>query len=263
MTSKGAIIDIGAWLRGHGLGQYEATFRQNEIEVDILPELTEPDFEKLGIPLGHRKRLLKAIANLEATERSATAFGPASAPPPPAAGSPMPEAAGERRHVTVMFCDLVDSTGIAAKLDAEEWRDLVGAAFAEHPSAPRHRVGPAAVWRQRRAGGAAACRPGEHSHADQARSGGECPIARAAPRRAATEGTCIDSSAGGAAATAIRGADRRDDRERKGSAVGAGVRGLALGRSDDARCTARPCRAWCAGALVHRGDAPCAVGRWW
>jgi SAM domain (Sterile alpha motif) len=98
MTSKGAIIDIGAWLRGHGLGQYEATFRQNEIEVDILPELTEPDFEKLGIPLGHRKRLLKAIANLEATERSATAFGPASAPPPPAAGSPMPEAAGERRR---------------------------------------------------------------------------------------------------------------------------------------------------------------------
>jgi hypothetical protein len=91
MTSKGAIIDIGAWLRGRGLGQYEATFRQNEIEVDILPELTEPDFEKLGIPLGHRKRLLKAIANLEATERSATAFGPASAPPPRAAGCRCPK----------------------------------------------------------------------------------------------------------------------------------------------------------------------------
>jgi hypothetical protein len=54
MTGKGASIDIGAWLRGQGLGQYEATFRQNEIEVDILPELTEPDLEKLGVPLGHR-----------------------------------------------------------------------------------------------------------------------------------------------------------------------------------------------------------------
>jgi hypothetical protein len=54
--------DVGAWL---------ATFRQNELEVDILPELTEPDLEKLGVPLGHRKRLLKAIKNLEAPERSA------------------------------------------------------------------------------------------------------------------------------------------------------------------------------------------------
>jgi hypothetical protein len=129
MTGKGATIDIGAWLRGHGLGQYEATFRQNEIDVDILPQVTEPDLEKLDIPLGHRKRLLKAISNLEANERSATAGGPAPAPAPTvlASGASMPEATGERQHVTVMFCDLVDSTGIAARLDAEEWRDLVGA----------------------------------------------------------------------------------------------------------------------------------------
>ena len=80
MTGKGATIDIGAWLRDHGLGQYEATFRQNEIEVDILPELTEPDLEKLGVPLGHRKRLLKAIKNPEATEGSAAGFGSAPAP---------------------------------------------------------------------------------------------------------------------------------------------------------------------------------------
>jgi hypothetical protein len=107
--------------------------------------------------------------------------------------------------------------------------------------------------------GAAACRPREHSHADQARSDGECPIARAASRHAATKGTRVDSSAGGAAATAIRGSDRLDDRERKGSAGGAGVRGLALGRFDDARCAPRPCRAWRAGAFVHRGDGAAGV----
>jgi class 3 adenylate cyclase/predicted ATPase len=124
MTNRGPTIDIGAWLRDLGLGQYEQAFRQNEIDIDILPELTEPHLEKLGVPLGHRIRLLKAISNLEATDRSA----PSPVPSPIAqATAPMPEALGERRHVTVMFCDLVDSTGIAAKLDAEEWRDLIGA----------------------------------------------------------------------------------------------------------------------------------------
>ena len=76
MTGKGATIDIGAWLRDHWLGQYEATFRQNEIDVDILPALTESHLEKLGVPLGHRIRLLKAIADLEAGDRSAAAPGP-------------------------------------------------------------------------------------------------------------------------------------------------------------------------------------------
>jgi class 3 adenylate cyclase len=129
MTSKGATIDVGAWLRDLGLGQYEAAFRENEIDIDILPELTEVHLEKLGIPLGHRIRLLKTIANLEASKRSAVAVAPAPEPLPAVqvTGQPIPEAAGERRHIAVMFCDLVDSTGIAAKLDAEEWRDLVGA----------------------------------------------------------------------------------------------------------------------------------------
>jgi class 3 adenylate cyclase len=129
MTSKGATIDVGAWLRDLGLGQYEAAFRENEIDIDILPELTEAHLEKLGMPLGHRIRLLKTIANLEASERSAVAVAPAPEPLPTVqvTGQPIPEAAGERRHVTVMFCDLVDSTGIASRLDAEEWRDLVGA----------------------------------------------------------------------------------------------------------------------------------------
>ena len=57
-------MDVGGWLRGLGLGQYEALFRASEIDADILPELTEVDLEKLGVPLGHRKRLLRAISGL-------------------------------------------------------------------------------------------------------------------------------------------------------------------------------------------------------
>src|SRR5215471_8942698 len=61
-----AAMDVGGWLRSLGLGQYEALFRASEIDADILPELTDVDLEKLGVPLGHRKRLLKAISGLAA-----------------------------------------------------------------------------------------------------------------------------------------------------------------------------------------------------
>jgi hypothetical protein len=63
-------MDVGAWLRSIGFGQYEGAFRDNAIDVDLLPDLTDDDLEKLGLPLGHRKRLLKAIANLSITELS-------------------------------------------------------------------------------------------------------------------------------------------------------------------------------------------------
>ena len=109
-------MDVGAWLRALGLGQYETTFRESEIDAEVLPDLTEGDLNQLGVPLGHRKRLLKAIAALGTGETAAK-------PPSPAhASSP---AAAERRPITVMFCDLVDSTVLAAKLDAEDWRNLV------------------------------------------------------------------------------------------------------------------------------------------
>jgi hypothetical protein len=61
-------MDVGDWLRSLGLGQHEALFRENEIDAEVLPELTDGDLEKIGGPLGHRKRLLKAIANLRAAE---------------------------------------------------------------------------------------------------------------------------------------------------------------------------------------------------
>jgi class 3 adenylate cyclase len=84
--------------------------------------------EKLGVVLGDRRKMLRAITNLGKTVDAAPSSP--SRPVPPIAVptvTPPTEAAGERRHVTVIFCDLVDSTGISAKLDAEEWRDLVGA----------------------------------------------------------------------------------------------------------------------------------------
>ena len=85
---------------------------------------------ELGFPLGARLKLLKAITALDAVHPpsvTATIAGTPTQSAGAATATLTPEAAGERRHVTVMFCDLVDSTGIAAKLDAEEWRDLVGA----------------------------------------------------------------------------------------------------------------------------------------
>ena len=85
-------MDVGDWLRNHGLGQYEALFRASEIDADILPELTEVDLEKLGVPLGHRKRLLRAISALAAAESSAAPAAPAG---------PKPQDAAERRQLTV------------------------------------------------------------------------------------------------------------------------------------------------------------------
>jgi class 3 adenylate cyclase len=122
------------WLEKLGLGQYAQRFAENDIDASVLPHLTDENLKELGVSLGHRVKLLAAIRELGGTSGIAEPIaaaelkqrnitGPVAQHPPSASA----EAAGERRHVTVMFCDLVDSTGIAARLDAEEWRDLVGA----------------------------------------------------------------------------------------------------------------------------------------
>jgi class 3 adenylate cyclase len=124
-----AMQQIEDWLRKLGLSEYARRFADNGIDLSVLPDLTDQDLEKLGVLLGHRRKMLRAIANLDATSAAtlpAAALAPAS-PPTPAIAVPAPQAVGERRRVMVMFCDLVDSTGISARLDAEEWRDLVGA----------------------------------------------------------------------------------------------------------------------------------------
>ncbi|HWZ68992.1 MAG TPA: AAA family ATPase [Stellaceae bacterium] len=107
-------MDISTWLRGLDLVQYEPIFRENAIDVEILPELTETDLEKLGVVLGHRKRMLRAIAALEAHP-----------PAPPPTAAPRAEAA-ERRQLTVMFCDLVGSTALSTRFDPEDLREIVG-----------------------------------------------------------------------------------------------------------------------------------------
>ena len=75
-------MDVGDWLLSIGLSQYEALFRESEIDAEVLSELSEVDFEKIGIPLGHRKRLLKAIANLDASRSASTQPSTAPAPLP-------------------------------------------------------------------------------------------------------------------------------------------------------------------------------------
>ncbi|HWO30880.1 MAG TPA: adenylate/guanylate cyclase domain-containing protein, partial [Candidatus Acidoferrum sp.] len=111
-------MDVGAWLRGLGLGQYEGTFRESEIEADVLSELTEADLEKLGLPLGPRKRILKAIANLGDEDKS---------PRPTSLVRPSSEDAAERRQLTVMFCDLAGSTALSTRLDPEDMRQVIRA----------------------------------------------------------------------------------------------------------------------------------------
>src|SRR5215469_12608365 len=118
-------MDIVVWLRSLGLGKYEAIFRENDIDEAVLPSLTHENLKELGVAsFGHRVKLLDAIAALR-NDASVQIPPIAAAPARPSAATPtsapVAEAAGERRHVTVMFCDLVGSTSISARLDAEEW----------------------------------------------------------------------------------------------------------------------------------------------
>src|SRR6516162_10710467 len=117
-------MDLGEWLRGLGLEQYEEKFRDNKIDADVLPRLTEDRLKDIGVSaLGDRLQLLDAIAAL------VRAKPPADAPASPSKSAPPkgPEVSAERRPITVMFCDLIGSTGLAAKLDPEDWRNLANA----------------------------------------------------------------------------------------------------------------------------------------
>src|SRR5215467_9145222 len=111
-------MDIGGWLRGLGLERYEQAFRENEIDLRVLPELTADDLKDLGVAaIGHRRLLLKAIADL------AAGAGRAAAEDVPAASPANATAEAERRQLTVMFCDLVGSTALSVRFDPEELRE--------------------------------------------------------------------------------------------------------------------------------------------
>src|SRR5947209_6074495 len=117
-------MDVGSWLRALGLGRYEPAFIENAIDSDVLPELTEDDLKKLGIPLGDRKRLIKAIRAMPAGSPSAFVTSAVGGDEP--SGQPG-VAAAERRHLTVMICDLVGSTALSARLDPEDMRAVMDA----------------------------------------------------------------------------------------------------------------------------------------
>jgi class 3 adenylate cyclase/predicted ATPase len=114
-------VDVGAWLRDLGLGRYEEAFRENEIDAEVLSDLTDADLEKLGMPMGHRKRLLKAIAGLSSADRESTSSKRT------AKIEPERHDAAERRQLTVMFCDLVGSTAMSARLDPEDMHGIIAA----------------------------------------------------------------------------------------------------------------------------------------
>src|SRR5262249_22932479 len=108
--------NIAAWLQALGLQQYEQAFRDNDIDDDVLPELTAEDLRDIGVSrVGHRRKLLAAIAALRDDGRAELA----------AVHREVIDAAAARRQLTVMFCDLVGSTALSARLDPEDLREIM------------------------------------------------------------------------------------------------------------------------------------------
>ncbi len=111
--------NIDQWLERLSLSKYSELFAENEVDLEVLPDLTEQDLKDLAIPLGHRKKLLKAIAALsEDADKVGHAAEPTEASPPVYAEA-------ERRQLTVMFCDLVGSTALSQRLDPEDLREVM------------------------------------------------------------------------------------------------------------------------------------------
>src|SRR5262245_5723877 len=116
-------MDLEGWLRGLGLEQYEAAFRENAIDETLLPSLTAEDLKDLGVIIvGHRRKLLNAILALR-TDASIKASSPDVAP----TINNSAKDSGERRHVTVMFCDLVGSTALSGRMDPEDLQEVIAA----------------------------------------------------------------------------------------------------------------------------------------
>jgi hypothetical protein len=113
-------MDIEAWLQGLGLERYAPAFRDNEIDWEVLPKLTSEDLREIGVAaIGHRRKLLDAIAALGPSMPTAAVTEGVS--------DSAASADAERRQLTVMFCDLVGSTALAARLDPEDLREVIAA----------------------------------------------------------------------------------------------------------------------------------------
>ena len=110
-------MPIRRWLTAIGLGGLTETFEQNDIDLDIVPDLTEEDLQQLGLTLGQRRRLLRAAQSLATAGQS-----PAVAVKPSSEGERAP---AERRHLTVMFCDIVGSTVLSEQLEADDLLEVL------------------------------------------------------------------------------------------------------------------------------------------
>jgi SAM domain (Sterile alpha motif) len=125
MTARGTAdkVRIARWLKRQGLAQYARAFKEHNIGFDVLPGLGDEDLKELGVPLGDRKRLLKAIADRQRSLESACDEITSAA----ARGPPVGRVDAERRQLTLLFCDLVASTELSARLDPEDLREVVHA----------------------------------------------------------------------------------------------------------------------------------------
>ncbi len=111
--------DIASWLEELGLGKYANMFAENEITIDALPHLTQDDLKELGLPMGPRKIIAAAIADLAAPTSLSEKTGLDKS-----SGRP---AEAERRQLTVMFCDLVGSTALSERLHPEDLQEMMAA----------------------------------------------------------------------------------------------------------------------------------------
>jgi hypothetical protein len=109
---------IADWLKTLGMSEYAERFAESDIDTSVLRDLTDQDLKELGISLGHRRKMLRAIAELAGTSPTS---------PQPALTEPKPQDTAERRQVTVMFSDLVGSTALSARLDPEDLREVISA----------------------------------------------------------------------------------------------------------------------------------------
>jgi SAM domain (Sterile alpha motif)/Adenylate and Guanylate cyclase catalytic domain len=113
-----ATEQIAGWLEKLGMSEYAQRFAENGIDVSVLQHLTDQDLKEIGVLLGHRRKILAAIAEL---------VGAVQAPPQPALTESKPQDTAERRQVTIMFSDLVGSTALSARMDPEDLREIISA----------------------------------------------------------------------------------------------------------------------------------------
>jgi class 3 adenylate cyclase len=109
---------IADWLKTLGMSEYAERFAESDIDTSVLRDLSDQDLKELGVSLGHRRKMLRAIAELA---------GAAPVSPQPALTEPKAHDAAERRQVTVMFSDLVGSTALSARMDPEDLREIISA----------------------------------------------------------------------------------------------------------------------------------------